>query len=340
MAVLSTNLTQGRGPSFNKYVRDNPSWEDLVLNVENKITATFFKETKKSTHGVLPEKTEMTLLSNQESLIGKLRVAHVKVGTKRGYIALKEIRKPTTNVMDAEEAAIRDLERLIDEIVSQVGAFKVCTPVGNWENINGLANVSTKAKVNGRPRDYKADFALTSNGVPKIFISHKKVGGPEAYQQYGGVTQVAGTPTNRNLIYMNAEVQSFLSEAGGYIQNERLTRPVYRFVESDELINQSVYGPEYGGAFSNDNVQCIGQGNPIFRPMRNEEACFSLDFSSHVSWNGDLTFFKTSRYRAAFAATYRAGRGWTMPDGTRYNGARAGIYPIALVQNRSRALEI
>ncbi len=45
----------------------------------------------------------MKLLSNQESLIGKLRVAHVQVGTKKGYIALKEIRKPTTNVMDAEK---------------------------------------------------------------------------------------------------------------------------------------------------------------------------------------------------------------------------------------------
>lgn len=340
MAALSTTLTRGRGPAFNKYVRDNPSWADLVLKVEEKITATFFKESKKSTHGVLPARTEMKLLSNQESLIGKLRVAHVQVGTKKGYIALKEIRKPTTNVMDAEEAAIRDLERLIDDMVAEVGAFKVCTPVGNWENINGVANVSGKARVAGSARDYKADFALTSNGVPKIFISHKKVGGPEAYQQYGGVTQVAGTPTNRNLIYMNSEVQSFLSEAGGYIQNDRLTRPVYRFVESDELINQSVYGPDYGGAFGNDNVQCIGQGNPIFTPKRDEEACFSLDFSSHVSWNGDLTFFKTSRYRAAFAATYRAGRGWTMPDGTRYSGARAGIYPIALVQNRSGALEI
>ena len=80
MAALSTTLTRGRGPAFNKYVRDNPSWADLVLKVEEKLTATFFKESKKSTHGTLPARTEMKLLSNQESLIGKLRVAHVQVG--------------------------------------------------------------------------------------------------------------------------------------------------------------------------------------------------------------------------------------------------------------------
>ena len=63
MAVLSTNLTQGRGPSFNKYVRDNPSWSDLVLNVENKVTATFFTENKKSAHGMLHlKKSENQLL--------------------------------------------------------------------------------------------------------------------------------------------------------------------------------------------------------------------------------------------------------------------------------------
>jgi hypothetical protein len=336
MATLSGKSTSGES-SFDKYVKNNSKWKDLVLKVEDKMNATFFKTNKTDTHGVLNAGSEMKLASNTQETIGKLVVAHVKVGSKTGYVALNRIRKPTkTNVMEAEEAAIRDLDKLIKDLVKQLGPIKICTPTGDFPDCVGVRNITEKVL----GREAKADFAIVNaKGKDVIFISHKKAGGPAAYQQYGGISPKSGSSSNPTLIYDDKEVQNFMRKVAGFIVNDKLTNPVYSYVKSKDLINKSVYGPSYGGNFGIDNVNMIAQGNPILNPKRNEEACFELNFSDHVSWNGDTDFFSRGDYRAAFAATYRAGRGFDV-DGQRYNGARVAIYPVALVKNRSGAQEI
>ena len=335
MAVLSGKTTAGES-AFDKYIKNNPKWKDLDLLVEEKMEAVFYKENKKDVHSMLSSETKLELVSNQQISIGNLKLAHVKVGNKRGYVPINKIRKPTkTNVLAAEEAAMRDLNNLIQELVTQIGPIKICTSVGNYEGITGVRNITEKVL----GREAKADFALVANGKDKIFISHKKSGGPAAYQQYGGVSPKSGSQTRPTLIYDNKEVQDFLMKVTSYIENDKLINPIYSSVNSDTLINQSVFGPSYGGNYGIDNVQCIGQGNPILKPKKNEDACFTLDFSDHVSWNGDISYFKKGQYKAVFAATFRAGRGFDV-GGKRYNGARVAIYPIALVQNRSGAKEI
>ena len=336
MATLSGKSTSGES-AFDKYVKNNSKWKDLTLKVEDKMNATFFKSNKTDTHGVLPAGTEFKLASNTSDTIGKTVVANVKVGSKTGWIALNRIRKPTkTNVMEAEEAAIRDLDRLIKDLVKQLGPIKICTPTGDFPNCVGVRNITEKVL----GREAKADFAIVNDkGKDVIFISHKKAGGPAAYQQYGGISPKSGSASNPTLIYDDKEVQNFMRKVAGYIVNDKLTNPVYSYVKSKDLINKSVYGPSYGGKYGIDNVNLIAQGNPILKPRRNEEACFQLDFSDHVSWNGDTDFFSKGDYRAAFAATYRAGRGFDVDD-QRYNGARVAIYPVALVKNRSGAEEI
>jgi hypothetical protein len=336
MATLSGKSTSGES-AFDKYVKNNSKWKDLTLKVEDKMNATFFKSNKTDTHGVLPAGTEFKLASNTSDTIGKTVVANVKVGSKTGWIALNRIRKPTkTNVMEAEEAAIRDLDKLIKDLVKQLGPIKICTPTGDFPNCVGVRNITEKVL----GREAKADFAIVNDkGKDVIFISHKKAGGPAAYQQYGGISPKSGSASNPTLIYDDKEVQNFMRKVAGYIVNDKLTNPVYSYVKSKDLINKSVYGPSYGGKYGIDNVNLIAQGNPILKPRRNEEACFQLDFSDHVSWNGDTDFFSKGDYRAAFAATYRAGRGFDVDD-QRYNGARVAIYPVALVKNRSGAEEI
>jgi hypothetical protein len=336
MATLSGKSTSGAS-AFDKYIKNNSKWKDLVLKVEDKMNATFFKPNKTDTHGVLNAGSEMKLASNTQDTIGKLAVAHVKVGSKTGYVALNRIRKPTkTNVMEAEEAAIRDLDKLIKDLVTQLGPIKICTPTGDFPDCVGVRNITEKVL----GREAKADFAIVNaKGKDVIFISHKKAGGPAAYQQYGGISPKSGSSSNPTLIYDDKEVQNFMRKVAGFIIDDKLTNPVYSYVKSKDLINKSVYGPSYGGKFGIDNVNMIAQGNPILKPKRNEEACFELNFSDHVSWNGDTDFFSRGDYRAAFAATYRAGRGFDV-DGQRYNGARVAIYPVALVKNRSGAQEI
>lgn len=336
MATLSGKSTSGES-AFDKYVKNNGMWKDLTLKVEDKMNATFFKTNKKDTHGVLEAGTELKLADNSEDTVGRLKVAKVKVGSKTGYVALNRIRKPTkTNVMAAEEAAIKDLDKLIKDLVKQLGPIKICTPSGDFPNCVGVRNITEKVL----GREAKADFAIVdSKGKDVIFISHKKAGGPAAYQQYGGVSPKSGSASNPTLIYDDPEVRNFLRKVAGYIVGDKLSNPVYSYVSNKDLINKSVYGPSYGGKYGIDNVNMIAQGNPILKPKRGEEACFNLDFSDHVSWNGDTQYFSTGGYRAAFAATYRAGRGFDI-DGKRYNGARVAIYPVALVRNRSGAEEI
>ena len=336
MAVLSGKSTSGES-AFDKYIGNNSMWKDLVLKVEVNMNATFFKSNKKDTHGVLKAGTEMKLAGNSKDTIGKLQVAHVKVGSKTGYIALNRIRKPTkTNVMAAEEAAIRDLDKLIKDLVTQLGPIKICTPSGDFKNCVGVRNITEKVL----GREAKADFAIYDDkDKDQIFISHKKAGGPAAYQQYGGVSPKSGSANNPTLIYEDEKTKNFLRKVAGYIVGDKLQNPVYSYVKSNTLINRSVYGPAYGDKYGIDNVNMIAQGNPKLTPKRNEEACFNLTFSDHVSWNGDSDYFSKGGYRAAFAATYRAGRGFDI-DGQRYNGARVAIYPVALVSNRTGAEEV
>ena len=51
MAVLSSATTSGES-SFNKYVANNSSWQDLELVIENNLEATFYTLNKQSSHGV------------------------------------------------------------------------------------------------------------------------------------------------------------------------------------------------------------------------------------------------------------------------------------------------
>lgn len=336
MATLSGKTTSGE-PAFAKYVTNNSKWKELELMIEEKLNAPFFKADKKETQGILTAGTKLKLLSNSSDTIGRLQVAKVKVGSKTGYVAINRIRKPTkTNVMEAEEAAIRDLDKLIKDLVKQVGPIKICTPSGDFPNCVGVRNITEKVL----GREAKADFAVVdAKGKDVIFISHKKAGGPAAYQQYGGVSAKSGSAGNPKLIYNHPEAQDFMRKVVGYIENNKLTNPVYSYVKDMKLVNQSVYGPDYGDKYGIDNVNMIAQGNPILKPSKKEEACFDLTFSDHVSWNGDSDFFSKGQYRAAFAATYRAGRGFEV-DGARYSGARVAIYPVALVSGRSGAEEI
>ena len=338
MAVLSGKTTSGE-LAFDKYVKKNSKWKELELEIEKKMEGVFLYNNKKDTL-LLESGTSFTLASNSLTTFSSIKYAKVKYNNKVGFIPINRIRKPTkTNVMEAEETAITDLDGLIKDLL-KFGPLDICLKINNrietYKNVSGVRNVTEKVL----GREAKSDFCIVDDkNRDLIHISHKKEGGPEAYQQYGGVSEKSGTQQRPRMIYENDEVQQFLRKVTQYIENDRLQNPVYSKIKNDDLINQSVYGPNYNNNYGIDNVHMIGQGNPILKPMRNKENCYSLEFSSHTSYNGDVDFFKKGGYEAVFGATFRAGRGFNV-EGKRYKGARIGIYPIALIQNRSGATEI
>ena len=182
--------------------------------------------------------------------------------------------------------------------------------------------------------DPKADIVLCKDNKDplskdSIYISHKKEGGPEAFQQYGGLSEQSGEKINKNKL-----VQKFLALVAQNIgSDEKLQQPIMATFNDDELANMSIYGPEYGSKFSLQHTQIIGQGKVTFKDCGNYH---EMDFTSHMSLSGDLRHFK-SGYLPVFGATFRAGRGFEY-GGKRYDGARVAIYPQKLMATRSNLL--
>ena len=102
------------------------------------------------------------------------------------------------------------------------------------------------------------------------------------------------------------------------------------WINSGTLIAKSVYGPSYGGERGPDNVDILGQGNFIFRPLLtdDDDIYFELGFSDSMHINGDLGVFteRNNEYAACFITTYRAGRNTETPGGT-VPSTRTAIYP-------------
>jgi len=334
MATLNTKTTSGL-PAWQKYISNNPRWSDLVLKIENKMNATMLDPSGKKDLFVLKEKEEITLTSNKTKTIGKLQYAAIKYNGRSGLVPINKIRKPTnTDVLKEETIALNKLDELIKDIVKSVGPFDMVIKNDPkrkvYHNIIGTRN--TTEKVLGR--EAKSDFNIISTAGDEIFISHKKAGGAEAFQQYGGLSSKAGRK-----IETHREVLSFLRKTTSYIEDNKLIQPIYSYIQSDDLINMAVFGHDYGGPFGIDNVTIIGQGQAIIKALNRDDNLYELNFTNHLVHNGNAKEFKQPSYKAILGATYRSGRSFTS-DNIKYTGARVGIYPEKMIINRNGATEI
>ncbi len=325
-----------------KYVEDNPEWKKLELHLLDKQNAILWDGSGTKVNCTCKPGDKISLQSNKVKACGKGRAKstyclNVKVDGKRnqvGWLAANKISKPSqqnTNVMDAEERAMEDLDALLKSLLECRGPAEICTPVGTYKNACGVV------KIKGTP---KADFAIINHMKKEIlWISHKKTGGPKAFQQYGGVTDRAGVK-----ISAHKETQEFLTQTSGFVENNKLKTPTYKLVKDNNLIRMSVFGPDADRGskdYGRDNCQVIGQGKALLTANEAKGInCWDLKWE-HTVWNTDegvATFTDdTSGYRAVFGATYRKDRGFTVLQKT-YKGARVGVYPRALMQGRSEVI--
>lgn len=334
MATLSGKTTAG-GSAWDKYVGKNPKWKELELHIENKMEAVLLDMKGEKILAKIKEKEKIKLLSKDLVKVGKSSFAHAQYKTKKGLVAISKIRKPTsTDVLKEEAIALDDLDKIIKDIVHQVGPFDLIIKGDPkktvYKNIQGTRNTTEKFL----GREAKSDFNITNDKGDAIFISHKKAGGAKAFQQYGGVSKQAGQE-----IMNHPEVQAFLRGCAQNIENDKLKQPTYSYIKDELLINLSVFGSEYGKKFGIDNVTIIGQGAAIIKPVKGKEGLFELDFSDHLVHNGDAKEFMRGEYTAILGATFRAGRGFDV-DGQRFKGARVGIYPKDMIVKRTGAKEI
>lgn len=333
MADLGSKATDGR-LSFTKYVTENKRFAEIEFEIEKGKSTVVY--TKKGTNLIAGTKefkagTKIKITDTRIHEFGKMKMAAVQIGTVKGFIPINTIRKPTggngtqyeDEVVDAINAYILEAGGKID--IKLKGDTKTYKDIAYAIKVD--SPIKAKAGVKGDP---KADIILCKDksnptAAGSIYISHKKEGGPEAFQQYGGLSEQAGEH-----IYNHKLVQKFLGEVAKIIgDGDQLPMPVMGEFSDDELANMSIYGPDYGRAFSLQHTQLIGQGKPVFK---NTGKTIELSFSSHMSLSGDLSHFKGG-YLPVFGATFRAGRGFTY-KGKRYNGARVAIYPHKLMATR------
>jgi hypothetical protein len=321
MASLGS-MSTGNILAWDKYVKNNPLWDSKKeYEIEYDSDATLYDSSMKAID-VLKSKTKIYITDKNITVKDNKKYAKVRAGSKSGLILITKIRKPTgKNTLKDEQMAIASFDAMFKQIGHPID-IKVGKNV--YKDIVGVVNVS------GTP---KADFALINKSKQKvIFISHKKAGGPEAFQQYGGVTEKAGAA-----IYNHREVKSFMANVAQNIKNGKLLKPLYTKVKDQHLIGMSIYGPNFGNSkHSEENVTLIGQGTPILNKKNDD--MYELTFSSHMSTNPDLKHF-TGGYLPVLGATYREGRGFEF-NGKRYDGARLGIYPVKLLSGRSGAEEV
>jgi hypothetical protein len=331
MATLAQKTTDG-SDSFVKYVARNPRFKEIEYQIENKEEAPFLikKGSNYEQIQLIKSGEKISIISNEIHLINNIKYAKVKYKTKEGFISLNKIRKPTSGNGTSYEDEVVDA---LNDMFKQLG-MPIDIKIGNkiYKDMSYAIKVDTQIKRTGGSKgDPKADIIIckdqkTPLSAGSIYISHKKEGGPEAFQQYGGLTEASGTE-----IYNHPEVQSFLKEASNYVNDNKLSNPLMKPVKDTKLMNMSIYGPDFGTTFSLQHAQLIGQGKPILKKIR--EGMYSLDFTSHMSISGDLSHFDGG-YKPVFGATYRAGRGFTI-NNKRVDGVRVGIYPMKLIQTRS-----
>ena len=215
----------------------------------------------------------------------------------------------------------------INIIVDGIGTFKM---------IAGAMLVDEKMKrEKGIKADPKTDIILYKDkkdpySQDNIYISHKKAGGPEVFQQYGGITEKAGEE-----IYNHEEVQDFLKTTTKYVDPKKgLINPVFRPVKDKNLICKSIFGPDYTARnkkFGLQHCTLIGQGMPTLIPQRALNT-FKLIFRP-MSVSGDLSHFK-GLYLPVFGGTFRRKRGFKYKN-QQFTGVRVGIYPKALFETRT-----
>lgn len=344
----------GKPSDWEKYVLNNPNSVNIKYSVENGVVnEPIYKNiTLKEVVDYVNAGNQVNIISKQFTKIGKSKYANVRINGKTGFLRITTIRKPTgkggadaeQKTLDATVNTIRKLEEVAGiGGGNRIGIDILVPGIGKFIGITGIEKVSNR--IHGR--ESKSDFVFKNAlGKGVLYISHKDGNGPDAFGQYGGVSEIAGNIKDASKIYNHPEVQQYLNKlyqlysdaisGAPRIRNNpfngsgRLTKAVYSLVADPALVNMSVYGPDYGGNFGPDNVHLIGQGQFIFKPLVTEDGdiYFKLSFSGHQSLNGQTKEFldNNSGYRATIITTFRTGRPTQTPGGV-VPETRTAIYP-------------
>ena len=168
----------------------------------------------------------------------------------------------------------------------------------------------------------KSDFHLVDAAGNEIaWISHKDGSTSKDFQQYGGLTNRVFKNNSAVKDFMNALLKK-------YPDGMQRGKSAYRTVKDKKLINQSVWGVDFGKARGRDNVDEFHQG-----PMKiKKRGKLYYIQSRHQDTNGNLP--KGEGYDAIFYARFTSDRGSNVA-GVRVPFARVGVFPRASARSKN-----
>jgi len=317
---------------WKKNIDDNERFREVKFEIRpGKATVLFTKSGNALKPGpkTYRDKTKLLIINPKMMMFGDKAMAEVKIVGQKGLLPVTAIKTPTIGNGTQYEDEVVDL---INEVITQAGALNIKlkgSPIV-YTDILYAVKVDSRIKQSvGLKSDPKCDIILCKDkkkplASGSIYISHKKAGGADAFQQYSGISDAAGLEISRN-----RTVKKFVSlVAENLEESNRLAAPIIGYFKDAKLANMAIFGNNFGQAHSLEHVHCIGQGRAKLTPSADKKT-FTLDFSDHISLSGDLRMF-SGPYEAVLGATYRDDRSFTH-NGIVYKKTRLGIYPLKKV---------
>lgn len=198
-------------------------------------------------------------------------------------------------------------DKTLQSLLEQLNKIKMTTGNHNVDILvsGQIYSVYDFLSTSGTP---KSDFhAVDSNGDEILWISHKDGFRPRDFQQWGGISEKLEPK-----IFNHPEVQKFVYDLKfEYPYGVPRSTTLYRKIKDNHLKMMSVYGNEYGGSLSRQNVSVLLQG-PINLVNCNGYYTFK---SNHVHYNGDS--MDSCGFEPVLTAIYKGDRSDAGIKGTR-----------------------
>lgn len=229
----------------------------------------------------------------------------------------------------AETLAMNDFNEKLNAILQKQAISQIKLNI-NGRTVNCAAMVKTEGKYRGR--EPKSDMTIVDAlGNPVAYISHKAGRSAKDYQQYGGLSDSA-LSTNIESAAKN-EIKAFMLAVNSLRPNGLQSgESFYRIINNKSLIQQSMYGPEFGSQPSINNVDEFHLGNMTLKGKGSGP--YTIE-SVHKGINGEIP---KDSYKAVYFIRFQQKRGDARAAGVTVKNARVGIFPIAKISSTTKEI--
>lgn len=173
----------------------------------------------------------------------------------------------------------------------------------------------------------KSDFVIVNYDAEEIgFLSYKVGSTANDFQQYGGVSDLAGTKISNHpevLDFKSVVIDNWTTYKNDYAS-------VWRDIDSNNLKKQSVFGKNYIRKSGHDSVDFFVQGTPKF--LFNSGILY-LTFSAKMVRKGDLSKLQGDYEPVLGVRAGERSRKIKVKNKSIY-GVRAGIWSRSYITNR------